>query len=943
MEKQVGGSPQHDSQSGRLGSGKGRFLALIFLVLVIALGVYLFIRSSNPKPAPDAGGPIYKDISYSFAERAADLVSRMTLEEKASQMISSRAVPIPHLGVREYGWWNEALHGVSRLQLNESGNTTRLWNTTSYPINLSLASSWDPELMYRQAVMISDESREVTPENRLHLTFWSPTINMSRDPRWGRNDETFGEDPYLTTQMAAQFVNGMEGKDMQGSLLPEGGGYLKTITTLKHYAANNSEVDRRVGSANMDDRTLREYYTAAFKGIVQKADVRSVMSSYNEVNGVPTSASVYLLDNLLRQTFGFTGYITSDCDSIADISVSHLWTPPGWTRSVDETSRMAFAMSAGVDLNCNGGYSDRNNYANQVPAAVKEKITTETGLYTENDVDTAMLRLFTARMQLGEFDFDLGKDVPWITKARERVPAGAWENKDSNKGITETPERLAMAREAGAKSLVLLKNAETTRKDGSTGRLLPVKIPTSGPFNVVVIGHFANPKVTVNEYQYLGGYSSFQGLAAAEKQNNPYDGIRAAVMAVNPAATVTFYDGFTNHMLSEIDGANVDEAASADLVIVYAGSDERTAAEAGDRGDVSLPGVQEELIRQVAEANPNTIAVMETIGMMEVADFEPSVSAILWSSYNGQQKGAALADVLTGAVNPSGRLPFTWYQSNDQLPDITDYTLRPTGTNPGRTYMYFSGPVSYPFGYGLSYTTFGYANLKLDKKNLDANDTLQVSVDVTNTGEAAGSEIVELYVSTPDAAASLERPAKRLRGFQKVTLEPGETKTVSLSLSIPSLAFYDEAQGRYIVDTGRYSVQISRSAADADIQMQEDIQVTGSLKPVPVVVTMKPIQAGDEKANISTRVFFDKNKQVIPQVTVAMSDETLYGYIKKGGSQPLPAGMQVTYISNRPNVVSVSEQGVIRTRASGVATITATVTYEGVSQSADFIVYVKGT
>ncbi len=942
MKKRVRGIFGPAGQAGTWEAKKGFVLLFIPILLLLIVALYLFAHRPAQESPKTTGKPIYLDTTYSFAERAADLISRMTLEEKASQMISSRAPAIKRLGIREYGWWNEALHGVARLQLEEGGNATLLWNTTSYPIDLSLASSWDPELMYREAVLISDEAREVAPENRLNLDFWSPTINLSRDPRWGRNDESFGEDPFLTTKIAGQFVNGMEGKDMLGNLLPEAGGYLKTITTLKHYAANNSEINRRVGSSDMDERTLREYYLAAFKGIVQESRVQSVMTSYNEINGEPTTASVLLVDNLLRQTFGFDGYVTSDCDSVMDISASHLWTPSGWMHSVSVTERIAFAMTAGVDLNCNAGYNDRNNYANQAPAAVAEKIATQTGLFTENDMDTALLRLFTARMQLGEFDYDLGKDVPWISKARERVPAGAWGNDDSNRAITVTPQRLAMAAEAGEKSLVLLKNAETTRKDGSKGRLLPLKIPNSGPFTVAVVGIFANPRPGMSEYQYLGGYSSSQGTSARVKHVNPYNGIRDAILSINPAAAVTFYTGFTDTLLSEVDASHVAAAAAADLAIVYAGSDASTADEEGDREDVSLPGAQAELIQKIGQANPNTIAVMETIGMMDVTGFETNVPAILWSSYNGQQKGTALARVLTGAANPSGRLPFTWYQNNAQLPAITDYRLRPSGTYPGRTYLYFAGPVSYPFGYGLSYTTFSYANLKLEKKNLDANDTLRISVDVTNSGEVAGDEVVQLYVNTPDAPSALERPIKRLRGFQKISLKPGETKTVMMDIHIPDLAFFDETQGRYVVDNGRYGMQVSRSAADADIQLQDSLQVTGSLKPALKVVTIKPIQEGDQALDIPTRVFFEKNKTIIPQLTVALSDETLYGYIKKGGGKALPDGMQISYTSNRPEVAAPDWKGALRTFQAGVATITATVKYQGVTKTVDFIVYVKG-
>ncbi|HWM11657.1 MAG TPA: glycoside hydrolase family 3 N-terminal domain-containing protein, partial [Solirubrobacteraceae bacterium] len=477
-----------------------------------------------------AGDPVYLDTSYSFAERAADLVSRMTLSEKASQTISSRSPAIPRLGVQPFGWWNEALHGVSRSQFLDNANATTLFNTTSYPIDQSLGSSWDPDLVYRVAAAIGDEAREVSPDNRLNLDFYSPTMNLERDPRWGRNDEAYGEDPLHVTRLVGQFVNGMEGKDRDGKLLPGAAGFNKTLTTLKHYAANNSEIDRRTASSDMDDRTLREYYTAAFRGIVQDTNPGSVMTSYNRVNGVPTSADPYLMDGLLRQTFGFAGYVTSDCDSVFEIvgnaTQGHHWQPPSYDRPVNHTERHAFAMSAGEDLNCQTGYRDNYNYLNQVPTAVDQGIPTLTDTFTVNDLDVAVTRLFTARMALGEFDPP--EDVPWVTQARDRVPQGSWVNSDANNAVTETPARLALAREAGAKSIVMLKN---------DGDALPLEVPESGDYKVAVMGYFANPPAANT---YLGGYSSNQGPAGQAKTVNGYNGIRSAIQAINPVAEVDF-------------------------------------------------------------------------------------------------------------------------------------------------------------------------------------------------------------------------------------------------------------------------------------------------------------------------------------------------------------------------------------------------------------------
>ncbi|MEV4350280.1 glycoside hydrolase family 3 N-terminal domain-containing protein [Actinoplanes sp. NPDC049596] len=298
---------------------------------------------------------IYLDPRYSPAERAADLVGRMTLAEKSSQMISSMAPAVPRLGVAAYGWWNEAAHGVAREQVNDGDQPSDLVNTTSYPVSLSLGATWNPELVRREASMISDEAREVVRDNRLDLDFYTPTVNLARDPRWRRNDETFGEDPRLTAKLAAAFVNGMQGD----------GAYLKTVATLKHYAANNSESNRLNGSSDMDERTLREYYTAQFRDIIRWSRPGSMMSAYNAVNGVPSAANTHLMETLARQTYGFDGYFTSDCDAVYEIMAGQNWRPP-----LDQYGRTAWAQSAGEDLNCNMGYHDEWHYGNTIPTAV---------------------------------------------------------------------------------------------------------------------------------------------------------------------------------------------------------------------------------------------------------------------------------------------------------------------------------------------------------------------------------------------------------------------------------------------------------------------------------------------------------------------------------------------------------------------------------------------
>lgn len=927
---------------------------ILAMMLTICLCVSLFgvvpVQAADGEPGGGAGGgelPIYQDTSYSFDERAADLVARLSLTEKASQMNSSISPAIPRLGIAQYGWWNEALHGVSKIQYLNNANATTTVNNTSYPLNLSLGSSWDADLMYNQAVKISDEARDVVPNNNLNLSFYSPTINLARDPRWGRNDEAFSEDPLLTAKIAAQFVNGMEGKDKNGKLLS---GYIKTITTLKHYAANNSEFNRLSGTSNMDDRTLREYYTKAFKDIVKSTDVRSVMSSYNSVNGIPSAANVYLNQHLMRATYGFTGYFTSDCDSVFTMgSQRQKWIPAILGHVVDQYERTAFALAAGEDLNCMTGYKDSYGYGNTVTTALSKNIETTEGIFNENDVDVSLQRLFAARMQTGEFDPDVANQK-WVKEAKARLNGVTWVNNDTNLAVTETADRLELARVSAANSLIMLKNDVTDVGGGVQGTLLPLKpnMPYNGSYNVAVIGYFAQPTNTSGgDNTFYGGYSATQASYGTKNTVTPFAGIKKAIQDYNPGAEVTFYKGFTSGTtaatLTTVDAAAITAAAAADLCIVYVGEDASTSAEDKDRTTISLPGAQQSLISQVSAANSKTVVVMETFGNNDITAFasNPNVPAILWSSFNGQRKGEGLADVLMGDINPSGHLPFTWHRSASDIPNIANYDIRPKDTTPGRTYMYYSGPVTYPFGYGLSYTTFGYSNLQIDKKTLAPDDTFNVSVDVKNTGTLSGSEVVQLYINTPDAAASLERPIKRLKGFQKIQLNPGQTKTVTIPVNVSDLAFFDEAQGKYVVDNGRYGIQIGETSADADIKVQDYVTVTGTLTPKLDVVSVMPSQEGDDTLDYQQRLIFQRGKKVMPRVTVSMNDETLYGYISKGESKPMPAGMAVTYTSNRPSVASVDGSGNITTGNAGAATITATVSYNSISKSRDFVVYVE--
>jgi beta-glucosidase len=920
---------------------------VLYLTLTIALCIGLLpvmslaALADDPTPTPI---PIYMDPSYSYAERAADLVGRMTSSQKGNEMYSQSAPAITAaslgggalnvpatVGINTYTWWQEALHGYSL------GNCT---NSNSYPQNTSIGNTWDPDLYYIEAGYIGDEIRERASTissgsnagNAVNLTLYSPTVNLHRDPRWGRNEESYSEDPFFQGVMGSAFVQGMQGMDPNGNLLYPNG-LRKVNPTTKHYVANNSEVNRLDGGAVTSLRALREYYSAPYRNIIKQADVSSVMEAYSTLNGDPCSWSSYLIETLLRQTFGFSGYMTGDCDAVSTIKRHNFVNP--YTGSVLTTvEQLSQAMAHGMDLECNGGYnSSTGTYGSNMTNMLAQAVTTDKGKFTENQVDVSLHRLMTARMQTGEWDSNNPYTAAAAARKAKQTGSIGW----------QTPERLGMIDAVNAEAVVMLKNAVPA---GETSKILPLAVPASGAYKVVIVGAWQTNA-------YLGLYSS--GQSDSTNRINIQQRIVSDISAINPGATFTYLTGYgsstSSYTISTADQATI---AAADAVIVVTGTDGNYSKEDGDRASTVLQYNQDLLISNVGKLNPKTIAVMETCGPMQVTQFENDVAAILWSSFLGNRK-VGFGDVITGKVNPSGKLTDTWYQnvSNtgvSDIPGILDYDLFPSEGKQGRTYMYFTGTPSYPFGYGLSYTTFGYSNLTIQNgastaAEFNANDTVTVSFDVTNTGAVKGKEIAELYVAQPNAPAALKRPIKRLEGFKKIELEPGETKTVTLNVKVPDLAFYDEATDRYIVDTGAYEIQVGGNSAN--VPLKGSINVSGALNIVPKVLTAKPSQTGDQAQGIEERLIFKTNKIVDPKLTVAMNDESLYGYIikqqsslvKQKSSTPFPDGMTFSYTSNRPSVVSVTD-GVIRTVTPGVATITATATYNGVSASTDFVVYV---
>ena len=893
--------------------------------------------------------PIYENTEYTFEERAADLVARMTVAQKSGQIITTPAAAIPAsqlgggaLGVpatkslSAYYWWSEALHGYNRIDATSKGLTARnhpyenigQWgpeNATSYPQSLTVGSTWNPDLYYQEARQVSNEIRELTSRNpqtgnAIDLNFYSPTVNLQRDPRWGRNEESYSEDPYLTVKMGSQYVMGLEGKNQDGTLI-DPDGYYQAHSTIKHFVANNTEATRTNGGATSTLSALRNYYLAPYRGIIKATDVSSIMTAYSAFNGEPCSYSSYLMDTILRQTYGFSGYITSDCDSVGTMTQHRRFVNPRTGKTLTNEERLAGALAHGEDLECIGGITGTGNYNSYATSMLNAKVQTDKGLFTENTIDISAHRLLTARIATGEFDDDLAMTKAASDRIEAQI-AALGEGADTRAiPYNQTEERLDLMDSIDNEGVVMLQNKDS---------FLPLQIPAEGEYKVVIVGAWQTN-------MYLGLYSA--------KSTNTYNhiniqkGITDAILAKNPNATFEYI------LSDSVTDANMEAIQAADVCIVVGGADGNYSKEAKDRSNIVMANNQASMFSKVGQWNPNTVAVMEYQGPVETSAFRDNVKSILWSSFGGLHKGVGFGNVLTGVVNPSGRLTATWYRSSSILPAIGNYDLYPTDTQVGRTYMYYKGDgVDYPFGYGLSYTTFEYSNLKIDKSEYDANDTVKATFDVKNTGAVAGKEVAQLYIAQPEETRK-DRPIRRLEGFEKIELQPGESKTLSMEVAIPDLAYYGEEDDCYAVDTGAYQVQVGKDSASADLTA--DFTVTGEMDVYPETLTVKANAVGDAALGIEQRLIYDKGAVINPQLTVAMNDESLYGYIikdqtsiiKSVKSCDLPEGMTFTYKSNRASVVKVDGDG-IRAVAPGVATITVTGELDGHTVSADFVVYV---
>jgi beta-glucosidase len=720
------------------------------------------------KELPVATMP-FRDPDLPLPERLRDLIGRMTLPEKVSQMVYESPA-IPRLDIPEYNWWNEGLHGVGRAGI-----------ATVFPQAIGLAAAFDAPLVQRIAEAVSDEARAKHHEfarqgyrRQYHgLTLWSPNVNIFRDPRWGRGQETYGEDPYLSGRLGVAFVKGIQGDDQR---------YVKLAATPKHFAVHSGpEALRHHFDARVSQKDLRETYLPAFRDCVMEGGAESVMGAYNRTNGEPCCASPTLLGRILRGEWGFKGYVVSDCGAILDLHAHHTV-----TRTAEQSA--ALAVKTGCDLECGRVYPS-------LVEAVKQ------GLITEAEIDAALARVLGIRFRLGMFD------------PPERVPYASLPY-----DTVDCKENRALALRAAREAIVLLKNDRG---------FLPLKKDLGC---IAVIGPNADDRETL-----LGNYNGQPSASVTV-----LEGIRNAV---GPATSVLYSQG--SDILKDQDsiwGEKADDgfaealaaADRADVVIMVLGLNNRLEGEEGsaiqsqwqgDRISIELPSIQRKLFKAVAAKGKPVVLVLLTGGALAIAHEHELSRAVLLAWYPGEEGGRAVADVLFGDCSPAGRLPVTWVRSTDQLPPFTDYAMK------GRTYRYFEGDPLYPFGYGLSYSTFRYANLRLDNPSVAAGAHLAVSVDVTNTGTREAEEVVQLYLSWLSAPGS--SPLRQLAGFSRVLLKPGQTSSVSFVLTDRQMSLVDE-EGRRAVLPGRIRLSVGGRQPDGRSQeltgtavLSTELEITG--------------------------------------------------------------------------------------------------------------------
>ncbi|MDI3521096.1 MAG: beta-glucosidase [Anaerophaga sp.] len=677
----------------------------------------------------------FRNPDISLDERAECIVKQLTVEEKINQLMNA-APAVDRLEIPEYDWWNECLHGVARAG-----------RATVFPQAIALAATWDTTLMYRVGDAISTEARAKYNVFSKHgyrgqyqgLTFWTPNVNIFRDPRWGRGQETYGEDPFLTSRIGVSFVKGLQGNHPK---------YLKVAALAKHYAVHNGpEALRHEFDAKVSMKDLWETYLPAFEALVKEARVEGVMGAYNRTNGNPCCAHPYLMQEVLREKWGFDGYYVSDCGAIMDFYTGH--------NIVDTPEEAAaMALNAGCNLNCG------NTYASLLKSLEK-------GLTTEEEIDKSVKQLFKTRLRLGLFAPE--GDVPYDTICTD---------------VIRSKEHQELALEAARKSVVLLKNEANT---------LPVardvkKVYVTGPTATHVQALLAN---------YYG---------VSEDMTTILEGI---VGKVSPQTSVQYRQGAlldapNRNSMDWFSGA----AASADVTVACLGISQLIEGEEGeaiasehkgDRVRTSLPQNQIDFLKQIRASARKLVVVITSGSAISVPEIYDMADALLYVWYPGEQGGKAVADVLFGDAVPSGRLPVTVVKSVDDLPPYETYDMT------GRTYRYMEIPPQFPFGFGLSYTDFTYSNLTLESNKVKSGEPVKLSFQLTNEGQYDADEVVQFYIT--DVEASVNVPKQSLIGFKRVGLAAGESKRIEFTVT-PDMMKIVNKDGGKILEPGEFKIYV---------------------------------------------------------------------------------------------------------------------------------------
>ena len=691
-------------------------------------------------------------IIASFEKTAQNLISQMTIEEKASQMLStSRA--LPNYGIEMYNWWNEALHGVARSA-----------KATVFPQAIAMGATFDPTLIQEAADAISTEARAMynifnakgMRTEYTGLTFWSPNINIFRDPRWGRGHETYGEDPFLTGKIGTAFVSGLQGNHYK---------YLKVAAGAKHFAVHSGPESRRHSfNAKVSDQDLYETYLPAFKELVN-ANVEIVMCAYNRLNDEPCCGSSTLLNNLLRKNWGFKGHVVSDCGAIYDIRPNHNYT-------LSDEESVAFAIKGGVDLNCGSLY-------NLIPSAIKK------GFLSESDLDKSLKRLFMTRLKLGILN---------------KVDDNPYDN--LNEDFINSDKHIEIARNVASKSIVLLKNKNNI-------------LPLSKDINRLFI---TGPNAA-NVNTLLGNYNGLSSNIIT-----PLEGITSKV---SNGTIIRFNKGVdlihNNHGRME---SSASLAGSSDVTIAVMGisaliegeeGDAVSSDANGDRNKISLPESQIKYLKSLRKSagNKPIILVVKSGSDIDISEIYGYVDAIIYAWYLGEQGGNAIADVIFGDVNPSGKLPITIPKSISHLADYDDYSMN------NRTYRFTRHDPMFPFGFGLSYSNFIYSNLSINKHKIKSGDSIELNFEILNDSKFLGEEVIQLYIK--DVESSFRTPNSSLKFFKRIKLKPGEKTSVNVIVNKEMYSVINE-DGRNKIEKGYYKIFIGGSSpGDRSIQLGKSL------------------------------------------------------------------------------------------------------------------------